>query len=353
MQPLLEIKAFFFNAKTDYLPYYKNFSIELTDEMNVQELLALIKGFNEDFTYPSENLFLKINNTIVDAEQNISEVVVHVGTSLKIDPINAFRSNNGLVINDSDFMQTYELLAPFATEEDLAYYQTLYSVHYASETEKFDHTYIGDAILLLAHKMITNGSEHKEEILHAITSGHSSLFDCEYENNFFHVQDHTVAITELKEMVKPSSDDSSFLDKITARFTKKEQPKERSSVSIEGKKIAYYVGNVTDNAQEIKRKIAQVDAEYIEFSRANKLSGLTLLSDNKKLALTKAGTTLLDALDSGAQILVVEDTEAYTMFKEHFHAIEVTVGRDIDMELITAKTFLTQETVEETTTTEA
>jgi hypothetical protein len=70
-------------------------------------------------------------------------------------------------------------LAPFASEEDLAYYKTLYALHYASETEKFDRDYIGDAVLVLAHRLISGGSEHKEEILEAITYPYSSLLDCE------------------------------------------------------------------------------------------------------------------------------------------------------------------------------
>ena len=131
-----------------------------------------------------------------------------------------YRSNNGLKINDDDFMQSFELLAPYASEADLKYYKTLYALHYASETEKFDRAYIGDAVLVLAHKMITEGSEHTEAILDAITSVDSGLLDCEYENNLFNAQDHTAAIDELKAMVKPTKNPS-FMERLSARFSKK------------------------------------------------------------------------------------------------------------------------------------
>ena len=72
-----------------------------------------------------------------------------------------------------------------ATEEDKAYYESLYALHYASETFKFSHDYIGDAVLMLAHKMIENGSEHKEAILEAISDKYDGLAACEYENNLF------------------------------------------------------------------------------------------------------------------------------------------------------------------------
>ena len=343
MQQTLELRAFFFNAKTDYLPYYKQFSIDLTEGMTAKDLLALIQEQNENFAYPEEKLLLKINNLVVEGDQSMSEVVERSGTSLQIDPVNSYRSSNGLIINDNDFMQSYEHLAPFASDEDLAYYKTLYALHYASETEKFDHTYIGDAILLLAHKMIKEGSEHEEAILEAITYPYSSLLDCEYENNLFHAQEHTAAIEELKMMVKPPKE-SSFMDTLAARFTEKKdaflkKEEEPAMVNIEGKQIAYYAGAVTRNTDSMNEKITQVDSKIISFSRANKLSGLSLLEDNKTLAYTKAATTLLDALDSGAQVLIVEEQEVYDMFKNNFSNIEKTIGRDIDLELISAEEF--------------
>jgi len=346
MQPIiLEIKAFFFNAQTDYLPYYRQFRFELTEEMKGKDLLALVKEQNEDFSYPEEKLVFRINDLVVDGDQSISEVVERLGTSLQIDPVNAYRSTNGLIINDSDFMKSYELLAPFASEEDMKYYETLYALHYASETEKFDHDYIGDAILLLADKMISEGSEYKEEILEAITSPHSGLFDCEYENNFFNAQDHTAAIEALKMMAK-SSKRSSFADNLASRFAEKKdtllkkEKKEPTAVEIEGKQIAYYAGTVTGKAEDIHDRIVQAGSKVILFSRANKLSGLSLLGDNKTLAFTKAGTTLLDAMDSGAQILIVEEKEAYDMFQTHFNDLEKTIGREIDLELISAEDFI-------------
>ena len=341
MQPILEIKAFFFNAQTDYLPYYKQFSIELEEDMKAKDLLAFIQEQNENFTYPEENLVFKINDLVVEGDQSMSEVVERLGTSLQIDPVNSYRANNGLNINDSDFMQSYEILAPFASEEDLEYYKTLYALHYASETEKFDRDYIGDAVLILAHKLITEGSEHTEEILEAITFPHSGLLDCEYENNFFHAQDHSALIEELKMMVRPPKV-SSFMDNLTARFAEKKaaflkkEEKEEPIVSIEGKQIAYYAGAVTGKTDTMHQNIEKV----VLFSRANKLSGLSLLEDNAELAYTKAATTLLDALDSGAQVLIVEEKEVLDMFKKHFADIEKTIGRDIDLELISAEDFI-------------
>lgn len=345
----LDIKAFFFNAKTDYLPYYKNFEITIDAEATVKELLALIQEKNENFSYPKQKLLMKINSLVVEAKESVASIVERLGTDLTIVPVNSYRSNNGLKINDDDFMKSFELLAPYASESDLKHYKTLYALHYASETENFDREYIGDAVLILAHKMITEGSEHKEAILEAITSAHSGLFDCEYENNLFNAQDHTKTIEALKAMTKPE-EGPSLCAQLIARFTKKEEKEVEVAVpkravetieDIEEKQVAHYHGLASHDAMH--KLIAELDIKAIHFSRANKLSGLSIVEDNKTLAFTKAGETLLDAFDSGAEVLVVEDVAVLDMFKKNFSAIEKTIGRKmIGLELISAEDFVAQ-----------
>ncbi|MDQ7047000.1 MAG: hypothetical protein Q9M39_05055 [Sulfurovum sp.] len=346
----LEIKAFFFNAKTDYLPYYKNFNITMEDKATVKDLLMEIQAANENFSFPRQKLIMKINGLVVEAKQSIASLVKKFGTTLQIDPVKAYRSNDGLRMNDKDFMVSYALLAPYASDADLKYYKTLYALHYASETENFDHAYIGDAILILAHKMIEEGSEHTEEILEAITSTHSSLMDCEYENNLFNAQDHTETINALKAMANPEPEPS-LCSQLIAKFFKKEQeeteaptPIVRKRIIIENlreKQVAHYAGLASHD--EMHALIAKMGMKEIHFSRAHKLSGLAILDDNKDLALKKAGATLLDAYDSGAEVLVVEDVDVLDMFIENFSSIEKIIGRKIiGLELMPTEDFMAQ-----------
>ncbi|UPT78503.1 hypothetical protein MN086_04980 [Sulfurovum sp. XGS-02] len=342
----LEIRAFFFNAKTDYLPYYKNFTIDLNDDATAKDLLVKIKEENENFSFPKQKLVMKINGLVVEAKQPVSALVERLGTSLQIDPVNSYRSNDGLKINDSDFMESFELLAPYTSESDLKYYKTLYALHYASETENFDREYIGDAVLVLAHKMITEGSEHKEAILEAITSVNSGLFDCEYENNLFNAQDHSTAIAELKAMVKPD-EGPSLCETLMARFSKKEVEAVAATragetiENLEEKQVAHYHGPASHDV--IHELVAQKGMKGVHFSRSGKLAGLEILEENKALALKKAGAILLDAYDRGAEVLVVEDVDVLDMFKKNFTAIEKTIGRKIrGLELISTNDFVSQ-----------
>lgn len=322
----------------------------MDDEATAKDLLVVIQAANENFSFPEQNLIMNINGLITEASQSIVSIVEKLGTSLQIDPVNSYRSNNGLIINDDDFMQSYALLEPYASEADLAYYKTLYALHYASETENFDREYIGDAILLLADKMIKDGNENEEAILTAITSVHSGLMDCEYENNLFNTQEHTETILALKAMANPEPEPSLF-SQLMSHFSKKEKvvkktpkPIERKTITIEGleeKQVAHYVGLASHD--EMHALFSSMGINDIHFSRAKKLSGLSILKESKTLALTKAGTILLDAYDSGAEVLVVEDLSVLDMFIKHFSKIENIMGRKmIGLELISTKDFKSQ-----------
>jgi len=54
------------------------------------------------------------------------------------------------------------------TKDDLMFYLKLYGVHYASETFSYNKEYMGDAIMILARKMLKDGNPHKKEIIDAI-----------------------------------------------------------------------------------------------------------------------------------------------------------------------------------------
>jgi len=352
MSQKLTVRAFFFNAKTDYLPYYKNFTLKVEEDATAKDLLGLIEAQNSDFSYPKQKLIMKINGLIVEGKEKVATIVERMGTELTIEPASSYRSNNGLKINDDDFMQAYALLEPYATESDLKYYKTLYALHYASETSLFDREYIGDAILVLAHKMISEGNEHKDAILEAITSPHSGLFDCEYENNLFNAQSYDAAITALKDMAKKDENEHPSLMEIIKNSLGLEK---EDKVAVESKRavkmiddidntyIAYYAGGKSDNENVISQIIADLETKEVTIARKNKLSGLSILEDNKTLALKKAGATLLEAYDAGAEVLVVENEACYVMFETYFKEIEAVMGRKmIGLDLISSEDFASQ-----------
>ncbi len=336
MQHRLEVRAFFFNAKTDYLPYYKNFSMTLNETDKVDSILAEIEKQNENFAYPSEKLIFKINDLVVTEEETVGAVVTKLGTTLQVDPVLSYRSDHCLIINDKDFMESFELLAPYASEEDKAYYESLYALHYASETFKFSHDYIGDAVLLLAHRMLSNDSEHKKEILEAITDPYDGLAACEYENNLFNPEFHSKEIDALNELVMYPSVNT-LLEKVTEKFSQKKLwPYKKEN--IEGVQVACYASD-SGLAEDIEAKIIENGGNVVSFPRSNRLAGASLIGKQDNLAFLKAATTLLNALDSGAELLVVAKKRDMEMFSKHFASIQKRIGREIPLPLVSIETF--------------
>lgn len=327
----LQVRAFFFNSATDYLPYYKNFYIAIDKGATLLDVLNRIKTQNPDFSFPNSNIILKVNEQVTTAETLVTDIVDAMGTELQIDPATSYRSNNGLILNDDDFMQSFELLAPYASEEDKAYYETLYTTHYASETSNYNRQYIGDAILLLADRMINNVSEHKEAILEAISDEFDGIRCCEYENNVFKGEDHSATISRLKNMIE-LKDTTSKCEKIS--FRKKNHKVELES--LEGQNIALYVGdkNSSDVIEKTKEKVKNAGANFITFTMATKLAGQTLMETNFEIAHTKAGKMLLDALDSGADILICAKSADLNIFRKAIVPCERIVGRDIELKIV-------------------
>lgn len=346
----LHIRAFFFNAQTDYLPYYKQFTLTLEDEAKAKDLLAAIQAQNENFEYPKQKTIFRINGLIVTANEKISDIVEVLGTELQIDPSSSYRANNCLRFNDKDFMESYALLEPYCDEEDLKFYKSLYALHYASETSNYKRDYIGDAVLVLAHRLIANGSEHKAAILKAISEADSGLFDCEYENNLFDSEDHTQAINELKTMAKGNDESipsvfEKLIDKFMGKKTEEEHFQKRIPSTIEsiaGKNAAYYSGGDVVNAT-MAEDIQKAGATFVKFAKSAKLSGASIVEESRKLALSKAGTILLDAFDSGAQVLIVENEADFALFSKNLKEIEKVMGRDIPLQIILAFDFLSAE----------
>ncbi|MFT7879806.1 MAG: hypothetical protein ABXS91_05355 [Sulfurimonas sp.] len=345
----LQIRAFFFNAKTDYLPYYKNFTVKLNEDAKAKDLLVAIQEQNEMFEFPKQKLIFKLNGLVVTANEKVSDIAEALGTELQVDPVNSYRANHGLRFNDKDFMESYALLEPYCDEEDMKYYKSLYALHYASETSNFERNYIGDAVLLLAHRLIENGSEHKAEILEAISKADSGLFDCEYENNLFDAEDHTETISALKTMARGTAETlPSIFEVVLSKFMGKKEKEEKPTFqkripqtidTIENRNTAYYSGADVVNST-MHEDIQKAGAKVIRFERETKSSGATLMEDNRRLALTKAGTILLDALDHGAEVLIVESDADYDLFSKNLKEIESVMGRDINLELILAFDFL-------------
>jgi hypothetical protein len=350
----LQTKVFFFNAKRDYLPYYKHFTHQLNNEATALDLLVSIQSQHDAFTYPKSPSVMRINGLVVTGEQSIKSIVERCGNELTVEPVSSYRATHDLVINDADFMESFALLAPYASKEDRIYYESLYPLHYASHTTLFDKSYIGDAILVLAHKMIEEGSEHKEAILDAISTP-CGLLSCEYENNLFETNTYGETIEALKTIYHQRDDDyPSLFEIIKTRLcspsTKEKSHRQRASKSVqnlEDKSIAYHYGKTLHRREEVSAIVEQIGAREIAFASASRGLGVSIFHTNRELALKKAGVALFDAYDRGAEVLIIEDLDAYEMAQRYLSRIASIMGREIpNFELLYVEDLLTYQALE-------
>ncbi|SHO81463.1 hypothetical protein MNB_SV-15-1040 [hydrothermal vent metagenome] len=326
----LDIKAFFFNAKTDYLPYYKNFSFEINqDDKNIdlKEILRLIKLENENFSYPSSNLVFRVNDLVVTGEEKVATVIERLGNELVITPILEYRSNNGLIINDDDFMANFDkILGKFATDKDREEYKKLYSIYYASESFIYEHNYIGDAIIIMASKMLND--DNRDDILDAISFDVNGINSCEYENRFFDGVDYTQEIESIKSLVRDTHK-VSFIDKLQSKCRAKMR-KDIEVGDIKSKNVAVYYGNSSENIEV---------SNEIKINSARRLIGQSLAKINPNMMYNKAGKMLLEAFDKGAEVLIFANSSDCQMVRKNIADIEFYMGREATMSLISVEEF--------------
>jgi hypothetical protein len=329
MQYTLDVETFFFNAATDYLPYYKHFRVTLEGSAPSKKLLDAIKAQNENFAYPSEKLLFRLNGLVCNGEEPLDTVVRKLGTSLKLEPVQSYRSNHCLIINDDDFMQAFETLAPFCDEKDKAFYENLYALHYASATFDYDKSYGGDALIALAAHLVKKYPQKAYDILQAVKE---TLDRCEYENFLFEPYDLQADIDTLR-TPEPPKKKKSKLAEIKARFFKEDVQLAVPKAPVHDGGVAIYGASAESAvADALRNKGARV----VSYEKALRRNGRSILKTARELALKKAAAILLDAFDNGAQTLVCVDDADARYFIQNFKAIERIAGRDIPLRITSA-----------------
>lgn len=177
MECKLELSVFRFNAKTDFLPYYKKHFITIDKSKCINDLLALIYAEDGSFDYPKDEFSaLKINGKALFSHEGIEGIVEHLGKNLTLEPLSTKRVINDLVINTDDFYQKFDLLDAFVDAKDKPLFQSYIIYHYASAVLDFVEDYQGDALFAFAYDMIQKHPKQKHAILEVVAHEHTGVF---------------------------------------------------------------------------------------------------------------------------------------------------------------------------------
>jgi len=364
MSVKLDTRTFFFNAETDFLAYYKNHEITIDESKKIKDLLLEVQSREPIFQFRKTNTLLCINGISVKGTLSIGKAVELFGTSWTIDPISTYRATNDLVINDDDFIQKHEILSKFTDEEDFKYYKTLISDYYASTNLSYNQDYFGDSMFVYAEYLIGKYPDHKAEILQAIDSK-DGIWLYEKECNQYPLTDNAAKIEALKAEF-PTRGVKGFSDTSMAYYDKAEEAlcihfsvqKDEDcaletiidNITIEKVKaelkhpfedfhVAFYAGSFEcENLEEVQNEaenlLTAIGAKVVKFASAGSSDGFDIVAANSTIAYKKAGNIVLDAYDSGAEILVVDSKESHFMMDQLVKKCACETGRDIKIPIL-------------------
>lgn len=177
MECKLELSVFRFDAKTDFLPYYKKHFITIDRSLSINDLLARIQAEDCSFDYPKGKLAaLKINGKALFSDVSVDGIINTFGKSLTLEPLNTKYVTKDMIIDTTDFYKNFDLLETLVDAKDKALFEQYIIYHYASSVLDFVPDFQGDALFAFAYDMMHKYPEHKREILKIVSNEHTGLF---------------------------------------------------------------------------------------------------------------------------------------------------------------------------------
>ncbi len=142
----LTIKAFRFNKETDYLPHYDTFTMDVSQDELVLDVMNRIKWeYDGSFSYRRScrhgicgSCAVKVNGKATLAcKDRVHDLVAIFGDELIIDPQDKRRAYKDMVIDKSDFWSKYDSVQPYlvANIDQHPKAENIVTVH---ENEKID-----------------------------------------------------------------------------------------------------------------------------------------------------------------------------------------------------------------------
>ncbi len=172
-----ELSVFRFNAKTDYLPYYKKYSVVLDENLKLCDLLESIKNQDMFFNYPTcKNAAVVVNGYAVCTQIELKKIKDEFGAKLKIEPLNSKRSVHDLVINSDDFDKIFSDFDNAVGECEKDVYDKYIRYFYASHALKYNKNFQGTSLFLFAHYLILKYPQMQEDILKFISCKENGIW---------------------------------------------------------------------------------------------------------------------------------------------------------------------------------
>ncbi|EAK4966935.1 hypothetical protein FNO28_03535 [Campylobacter coli] len=320
----LELRIFRFDKQKDYEAYYKPYVYDNYE--NFATLYDLLLQVQDDDIYfdfeKNDKSYIVVNKEFLPLNTPLDILVKKYDFNLIIEPLSTKRSVKDLIINKDDFLEKFKYLAPFANEEDKKLYAKYDYLYYASEILDFLPEYMGDAVFYLTSKMIEKYPDKKIKILKTICDTQKGIFyhltskNEDLENTIKNLQKEIIDLKLINEAALEFD-----LPKINA-FDNEIKELGEVKYDFNDFNIACYGFKIKD---DIKSKIK---AHFISYENSDKNNGFSLLQLNPELSYKMAASILLDAYDSGADFMVVNQAKDFYMFDTCSKKLMQSSGRE-------------------------
>jgi len=202
------LKAFRFNAETDYLPYYKNYEMEVSKDELVLDLLNRIKWEHDgSFSYRRScrhgicgACAIKVNGKpVLACKENAMELLDLFDNELVFEPQSKKRVMKDLIIDKKDFWDKHAEVKPYVvadvdprpeheTKQSIAEFDSILdadlciqcgSCHYACPALEVNPDYLGPAALNAAFRFTVDTRDNAgTERLELTSQPGIGVWDC-------------------------------------------------------------------------------------------------------------------------------------------------------------------------------
>ncbi len=205
---MITFKVFRFNSETDYLPHYKAYTMEVSSEEVVLDILNRIKWEHDgSFSYRRScrhgicgACAVKVNGKgVLACKERMNDLIELFGTELTIDPLSEKRAVKDMIVDKADFWESHEKVKPYliadidenpesetlvTPEEEDAVLEADLCIqcglcHYSCPTLAVNEDYIGPAAFVAAHRFNADVRDSaKLERLEVINAPSEGVWDC-------------------------------------------------------------------------------------------------------------------------------------------------------------------------------
>ncbi|EDG1781885.1 hypothetical protein GCJ58_00770 [Campylobacter coli] len=320
----LELRIFRFDKTKDYEAYYKPYIYDNYENFaSFYDLLLQVQDDDIYFDFKkNDKSYIVVNKEFLPLNTPLDILVKKYDFNLIIEPLSTKRSVKDLIINKDDFLEKFKYLAPFANEEDKKLYEKYDYLYYSNEILDFLPEYMGDAVFYLTSKMIEKYPDKKIKILKTICDTQKGIFyhltskNEDLENTIKNLQKEIIDLKLINEAALEFD-----LPKINA-FDNEIKELGEVKYDFDNFNIACYGFKIKD---DIKSKIK---AHFISYENSDKNNGFSLLQLNPELSYKMAANIILDAYDSGADFMVVNQAKDFYMFDTCSKKLMQSSGRE-------------------------